>query len=136
MTITEAAELVIQAGALAEGGDVFVLNMGEPIKIIELAKRMVKLSGMEVKDDDNPDGEIEIELTGLRPGEKLYEELLIGENVNSTSHNQIYRAEEDFMHWKELSPLLDKIEDSHRKYDAAKLINLLKEAVSGFEHQK
>ena len=93
MSIPEAAELVIQAGAMGKGGDVFVLDMGEPVNIYELAKRLIKLSGMEVKDEDNPEGEIEIIFTGLRPGEKLYEELF-GDKVSTTEHKQILRAEE------------------------------------------
>ena len=97
MSIPEAAELVIQAGAMGKGGDVFVLDMGEPVKIYELAKRLIKLSGMEVKDELNPDGDIEIILTGLKPGEKLYEELLIGDTVSTTEHRQIFRAEEEFL---------------------------------------
>ena len=85
MSIPEAAQLVIQAGAMGGGGDVFVLDMGKPVKIYDLAKRLISLSGMEVKDDSTPDGDIEIIFTGLRPGEKLYEELLIGDNVSTTS---------------------------------------------------
>ena len=84
MTIPEAAQLVIQAGAMAKGGDVFVLEMGQPVKIMDLARRMIELSGLTVRDDQNPEGDIEIEITGLRPGEKLYEELLIGDNPKST----------------------------------------------------
>ena len=94
MSIPEAAQLVIQAGAMGQGGDVFVLDMGEPVEIYELAKRLINLSGMEVKDEKNPNGDIEIVFTGLRPGEKLYEELLIGDNVSETDHKQILRAEE------------------------------------------
>ena len=86
MTIPEASQLVIQAGAMAKGGDVFVLDMGQSVKIMDLARRMIELSGLTVKDEQNPDGDIEIEITGLRPGEKLYEELLIGDNPKPTSH--------------------------------------------------
>ena len=89
MTRTEAAELVIQAGARGHGGDVFVLDMSEPVRIVDLARRMIHLSGFEVKDDDHPDGDMEISYTGLRPGEKLYEELLIGDNVLPTGHDKI-----------------------------------------------
>ena len=92
MIIPEAAQLVIQAGAMAKGGDVFILDMGQPIKILDLARRMIELSGLTVKDAQNPDGDIEIEISGLRPGEKLYEELLIGENPQHTSHPRILRA--------------------------------------------
>ena len=125
MTITEAAELVIQAGALAEGGDVFVLNMGEPIKIIELAKRMVKLSGMEVKDDDNPDGEIEIELTGLRPGEKLYEELLIGNNPVKTSNPDIFKTFEFHPSADLLNIFFDDIKTNMKKNDLNMMDNII-----------
>jgi FlaA1/EpsC-like NDP-sugar epimerase len=102
MTIPEAAQLVIQAGAMASGGDVFVLDMGEPVKIIDLAKRMVELSGLALKDEANPNGDIEIQVTGLRPGEKLYEELLIGDNPLPTSHARIMKGHEDFLPWAEL----------------------------------
>lgn len=104
MTIPEASQLVIQAGAMARGGDVFVLDMGEPVKIMKLAERMIELSGLSVKNEQNPDGDIEIEITKLRPGEKLYEELLIGSNPDSTSHHRIMKARETFLNW-------DKLED-------------------------
>ena len=103
MTIPEAAQLVIQAGAMAMGGDVFVLDMGEPVRIIDLARRMVELSGLAVLDDANPDGDIAMEVTSLRPGEKLYEELLIGDNPMPTTHPRIMRAEEEFLPWPVLS---------------------------------
>jgi FlaA1/EpsC-like NDP-sugar epimerase len=103
MTIPEAAQLVVQAGAMTEGGDVFVLDMGEPVKIIDLAYRMVELSGLVVKDDNHPHGDIEITVMGLRPGEKLYEELLIGENPQPTAHSRIMKAQEEFLPWDELS---------------------------------
>ncbi|HGP6087983.1 TPA: polysaccharide biosynthesis protein, partial [Vibrio cholerae O1] len=92
MTIPEAAQLVIQAGAMGQGGEVYVLDMGQPVKIIDLAKRMIHLSGLKVRDDEALDGDIAIEVVGLRPGEKLYEELLIGENVEGTPHPLIMRA--------------------------------------------
>ena len=133
MTISEAAELVIQAGALGKGGDVFVLDMGEPVKIIELAEKMIRLSGMEVKDANNPEGEIEISFTGLRPGEKLYEELLIGENILSTSHKQIFRATEDFLPWQELNVFLDRLKEAERISDQDQLRKILQEVVSGFQ---
>jgi len=110
MTIPEAAQLVIQAGAMAKGGDVFVLDMGQPVKILDLAFRMIELSGLTVKDAQNPEGDIEIEITGLRPGEKLYEELLIGENPQLTSHSRIMRAQEKFIPWKVLE---DKLNNLH-----------------------
>ena len=132
MSIPEAAELVIQAGAMGEGGDVFVLDMGEPVKIYELAKRLINLSGMEVKDDDNPEGDIEIIFTGLRPGEKLYEELLIGDNVSTTEHKQILRAEEDFFEASELEIFFESLKEAERKGDVSSLRDILKQVVSGF----
>jgi len=133
MTISEAAELVIQAGALGKGGDVFVLDMGKPVKIMELAEKMIRLSGMEVKDENNPEGEIEISFTGLRPGEKLYEELLIGENILSTSHKQIFRATEDFLPWQELNVFLERLKEAERTSDQHQLRKILQEVVSGFQ---
>jgi FlaA1/EpsC-like NDP-sugar epimerase len=106
MTIPEAAQLVIQAGAMASGGDVFVLDMGEPVKIIDLAKRMVELSGLSLKDAENPNGDMAIAVTGLRPGEKLYEELLIGDNALPTGHPRIMKAHEDFLPWDALQAKL------------------------------
>jgi FlaA1/EpsC-like NDP-sugar epimerase len=110
MTIPEAAQLVIQAGAMAKGGEVFVLDMGESVKIMVLARRMIELSGLTVRDDQNPNGDIEIEITGLRPGEKLYEELLIGDNPKPTSHPRIMKAHEDFMAWPDLESKLRTLE--------------------------
>ena len=135
MTIPEASQLVIQAGALGQGGDVFVLDMGEPIRIVDLAKRMIHLSGLEVKNEDSPDGEIEIKFTGLRPGEKLYEELLIGENVTETIHPRIMRAEEHVIEWNELEQLLASLELAYKNDDFAQIRNLLKQAVTGFNPQ-
>ena len=103
MTIPEASQLVIQAGAMGEGGDVFVLDMGQPVKIYDLAKRMIELSGLSLRDDRTPDGDIEIVITGLRPGEKLYEELLIGDNPMPTDHPRIMKAQEDFLSYSELN---------------------------------
>lgn len=102
MTIPEAAQLVLQAGAMGCGGDVFVLDMGQPVKIIDLARRMVELTGKRVRDADHPDGDIDIVVTGLRPGEKLYEELLIGDNPEPTSHPRIMKAHEDYLTWPPL----------------------------------
>lgn len=132
MSIPEAAELVIQAGALGQGGDVFVLDMGEPVKIYELAKRLINLSGMEVKDEQNPEGDIEIIFTGLRPGEKLYEELLIGDNVNTTIHKQIMRAEEESISADELDMYLQSIKESEKKGDLNALREILKKVVIGY----
>jgi FlaA1/EpsC-like NDP-sugar epimerase len=112
MTIPEAAQLVIQAGAMASGGDVFVLDMGEPVKIIDLARRMVELSGLSVKGPGNPYGDIEIKVTGLRPGEKLYEELLIGDNPLPTLHPRIMKAHEDFLTWEVLHAKMLKLNDA------------------------
>ena len=106
MTIPEAVELVIQAGAMGEGGDVFVLDMGKPIKIYDLAVKMIQLSGLDVLNETNLDGDVEIKFTGLRPGEKLYEELLVGENVVSTESKLIMRATEAMIEWKNLHPCL------------------------------
>jgi len=132
MSIPEAAELVIQAGAMGTGGDVFVLDMGEPVKVLELAKRLISLSGMELKDQDNPNGEIEITFTGLRPGEKLYEELLIGDNVSTTQHKKILRAEEDFLIKQDLEHFLHNIKDAELTNDVVLLKEILKEAIPGF----
>ncbi len=136
MSISEASELVIQAGAMGEGGDVFVLDMGEPVKIFELAKRLIRLSGLELKDENNQEGDIEIEFTGLRPGEKLYEELLIGENVSTTQHKQIFRAEEDTLSKKELQNYLDQLSHAHKNLDVLALKNILQDAVQGFVPEK
>jgi Predicted nucleoside-diphosphate sugar epimerases len=125
MTIPEAAQLVIQAGAMASGGGVFVLNMGSPIKIIDLAKRMVRLSGLTIRDDHNPKGDIEICITGLRPGEKLYEELLIGENVSGTQHPQIMVATEVQLGWSELRKLLVKLDLACHDFNHEQIRELL-----------
>jgi len=109
MTIPEAAQLVIQAGAMASGGDVFVLDMGESVKIMDLARRMIELSGLTVQDEVNPEGDIAIEVTGLRPGEKLYEELLIGDNPMPTQHPRIMKAHEEFLPWPELQAQLTEL---------------------------
>ncbi|MFI3197120.1 MAG: nucleoside-diphosphate sugar epimerase/dehydratase [Methylococcaceae bacterium] len=135
MTIPEASQLVIQAGALSQGGDVFVLDMGEPIRIVDLAKRMIHLSGLQVKDENHPAGEIAISLTGLRPGEKLYEELLIGDNVSETSHPRIMRAEEAVIPWVELEKMLESLEKATHEDDFEQVRDVLKRAVSGFVPQ-
>ena len=132
MSIPEAAELVIQAGAMGVGGDVFVLDMGEPVKIYELAKRLINLSGMELKDDLNPEGEIEIIFTGLRRGEKLFEELLIGDNVSTTEHKQILRAEEDCLSAKELERYIDLVKKAEISRDLVGLKEIFKQVVMGF----
>ena len=133
MTIPEAAQLVIQAGAMASGGDVFVLDMGEPVKIIDLAKRMVELSGLALKDDANPNGDIAISVTGLRPGEKLYEELLIGDNPLPTNHSRIMKAHEDFLPWNELQAKLGDLGLALDANDVPLIRTLLKELVPGYQ---
>ena len=135
MIIPEAVELVIQAGSMGTGGDVFVLNMGKPIKIDTLAKKMVHLSGLEVKDESNPKGDIEIKYTGLRPGEKMYEELLIGDNVSETDNPLIMRAKEDMLVWDDLKPILDGLEQAIEKCDQQMLRELLIKAVPEFKPQ-
>lgn len=135
MTIPEAAELVVQAGALGQGGDVFVLDMGEPVKIIELAKRMIHLSGLSIRDEYNPEGDIEIEITGLRPGEKLYEELLIGENVTDTEHKKIMRAEEEVISWEKLNEFLEQIRLAIDTSSTTKLRQLLINFLPDFKPQ-
>ncbi|MGB4192495.1 MAG: nucleoside-diphosphate sugar epimerase/dehydratase [Limnohabitans sp.] len=133
MTIPEAAQLVIQAGAMASGGDVFVLDMGEPVKIIDLAKRMVELSGLALKDEANPNGDIAIAVTGLRPGEKLYEELLIGDNPLPTSHPRIMKAHEDFLPWEELQAKLGGLGMALDANDVPLIRSLLKDLVPGYQ---
>ncbi|HCY62308.1 MAG TPA: polysaccharide biosynthesis protein [Oxalobacteraceae bacterium] len=135
MTIPEAAQLVLQAGSMGEGGDVFVLDMGEPVKIIDMARRMVHLSGLEVKSDETPDGAIEIQHVGLRPGEKLYEELLIGSNVEGTEHPLIMRAQEAEIPWHLLQELLDKLEAACDRYDHEAVRELLQQMVPGYAPQ-
>lgn len=134
MTIPEAAQLVIQAGAMAKGGDVFILDMGEPVKIVDLAKKLITLSGLSIKNSNNPNGDIEIKFTGLRPGEKLYEELLIGEeNVNKTIHPRILTAQENFLSFTELSSLLDELELACKQSDYAKINEILLKAPTGYK---
>lgn len=132
MTIPEAAQLVIQAGAMAKGGDVFVLDMGKPVRIKDLAEKMIHLMGLIVRDDDNIDGDIEIVYTGLRPAEKLYEELLIGNNVSGTDHAMILRAEEDFVPWPELQNLLNELWEACVELDCEKARRLLLVGVEGY----
>lgn len=134
MTIPEAAQLVIQAGAMGKGGDVFVLDMGEPVRIADLARRMVHLMGLVVKDQQHPDGDIEIAFSGLRPGEKLYEELLIGENVRHTAHPRIMAADEMSLSWKEITELLRQLEHHCDNFAVAQIVQLITEAPTGFHH--
>ncbi|WP_432240577.1 polysaccharide biosynthesis protein [Herbaspirillum robiniae] len=135
MTIPEAAQLVIQAGAMATGGDVFLLDMGEPMRIIDLAQRMVQLSGLRLKNETNPDGDIEIVITGLRPGEKLYEELLIGDNPEPTQHPRIMKAHEDCMEWPTLEKEMERLQDAMKQGDIIKVRKLLALLVAGYQPQ-
>lgn len=132
MTIPEAASLVIQAGAMGKGGDVFVLDMGDPVKIYDLAVKMVHLSGLTVRNEKNPDGDIEIKVTGLRPGEKLYEELLIGENVHGTTHPRIMTATEIMIEWDKLSEILDQLDKLCAEYKIDEIRELLMRSSTGF----
>ncbi len=132
MTIPEAAQLVIQAGSMGLGGDVFVLDMGEPVKIVELAEKMIHLSGLSVRSDKNPHGDIAIEFTGLRPGEKLYEELLIGDNVVATQHPMIMSANEDYLAWDLLKVKLAELLAAVERDDYNRVRQLLGETVSGY----
>jgi len=133
MTVTEAVELTIQAGAMGTGGDVFVLDMGKPVKIKELAEKLIRLSGLKVKDEISPEGDIEIKYTGLRAGEKLYEELLIGDNVSETENPLIMRAKEDMYNWVDLKIMLDNLLTSNNNSEQLKSREILKQLVSGFK---
>ncbi|MGL6002504.1 MAG: polysaccharide biosynthesis protein [Plesiomonas sp.] len=133
MTIPEASQLVIQAGAMGKGGDVFVLDMGDPVKIYDLAKRMIRLSGLTVRNENNPEGDIAIEVTGLRPGEKLYEELLIGDSVKGTTHPRIMTANEVMLNWAELSVLLKQLDEACHDFDHEKIRQLLLKAPAAFQ---
>lgn len=132
MTIPEAAQLVIQAGALGKGGDVFVLDMGKPVKITDLAENLIHLSGLEVKSESNPHGDIEIQFTGLRPGEKLYEELLIGEEVQETAHERIMTATEISLNHEEYEQLLSEFDQACHDFDHQRIRQLLLDAPTGF----
>ena len=133
MTIPEAAQLVIQASAMAVGGDVFVLDMGEPVRIHDLAVKMIYLSGLLVKDEAHPHGDIEIKVTGLRPGEKLYEELLIGDNPQPTAHPKIMKAHEEFLSWSDLQQELEKLNVALDACDAQLIRTMLKKLVPGYQ---
>ncbi|ROM71247.1 hypothetical protein BK654_09425 [Pseudomonas brassicacearum] len=132
MTIPEAAQLVIQAGSMGQGGDVFVLDMGEPVRIVELAQKMIHLSGLSVRTEKNPQGDIAIKFTGLRPGEKLYEELLIGDNVSATPHPMIMSANEDHLPWDVLKMRLSDLLVAVEEDDYARVRQLLRDTVSGY----
>jgi FlaA1/EpsC-like NDP-sugar epimerase len=135
MTIPEAAQLVLQAGAMASGGEVFVLDMGEPVRIMDLARRMAELSGFSVCDEANPDGDIAITITGLRPGEKLYEELLIGDNPSATAHARIMKAHEHFLCWQELEPHLERLRRAIDSGDVGDIKAVLQTCVHGYGPQ-
>ena len=132
MTIPEAAQLVIQAGSMGQGGDVFVLDMGEPVRIVELAEKMIHLSGLSIRSDKNLHGDIEIEFTGLRPGEKLYEELLIGDNVVATQHPMIMSANEELLSWDELKCCLNNLLEAVDQDDYTRVRQMLRDTVSGY----
>lgn len=132
MTIPEASQLVLQAGSMGRGGEVFVLDMGEPVKIADLARKMIHLMGLEEKTDETPDGDIEVVYTGLRPGEKLYEELLIGDNPQGTAHPRIMMAREVFMPWEELRVTLNTLTRASQDFDCKKIIETLKAAPTGY----
>ena len=132
MTIPEAAQLVLQAGAMAHGGEVFVLDMGQPVRIMDLARRMVQLSGLTLRDDHHPAGDVEIKVTGLRPGEKLYEELLIGDNPEGTVHERIMKAREHYVPWSQFSPVLVAMRTAAEEADEFSIKEILREQVHGY----
>jgi len=132
MTIPEASQLVLQAGSMGQGGEVFVLDMGEPVKIADLARRMIHLMGLEEKTEDDPEGDIEIRFTGLRPGEKLFEELLIGDDPQGTVHPRILMAREASMHWDQVEEALSQLQRASETFDCAALIEVLKNAKTGY----
>ena len=132
MTIPEASQLVLQAGSMGQGGEVFVLDMGEPVKIVDLARKMIHLMGLSEKTDENPDGDIELRFSGLRPGEKLFEELLIGDNPQGTSHPRIMMAREVSMPWTEVETLLKKLSLASQNFDCARIAELIREAPTGY----
>ncbi|MCU7835153.1 MAG: polysaccharide biosynthesis protein [gamma proteobacterium symbiont of Taylorina sp.] len=136
MTIPEASQLVLQAGSLAQGGDVFVLDMGEAIKIVDLAKKMIHLSGYEVQDESNPDGDISIEYTGLRPGEKLYEELLIGDNVSATEHPRIMRAEEKMLPLAVMDDKMALLDEACNDFNISWVREILLDSETGYVPDK
>ena len=133
MTITEASQLVIQAGAMAEKCEVFVLEMGESIKIKDLIDKMIKLSGLSIKDDKNLDGDIEIKITGLRPGEKLYEELLLGDNPQPTIHEKIQKAKDPFISFSKLKIDLDHLSNLIEENKVEEVKNILTNLVPSYQ---
>jgi FlaA1/EpsC-like NDP-sugar epimerase len=135
MTIPEAAQLVLQAARMSQGGEVFILDMGQPVKILDLAKRLIDLSGLSLRDDQNPQGDIAIQVTGLRPGEKLYEELLIGDNPESTNHPRIMKARENFIGWNQLELQLAQLSEAMSINDESAIKDNLKALVAGYVSQ-
>lgn len=136
MTIPEAAQLVIQAGAMAKGGEVFLLDMGKEVKILDLARRIIRLSGLKERTEQYPDGDITIEYTGLRPGEKLYEELLIADKPEPTAHPRIFHAHEDKVSWDEYQQIVDNVTTACNRRDVKRIHTLLKDYVDGFKHNE
>jgi FlaA1/EpsC-like NDP-sugar epimerase len=133
MTVQEAAQLVIQAGSMAQGGDVFVLDMSEPIRIVDLARKMVHLMGFAVRDEKDYNGDVPIEYIGLRAGEKLHEELLVSESVTGTEHPKIMRAQEEALDWSVLEPYLDRLEAACQRIDLDEIKDILLATIEGFE---
>ena len=135
MTIPEAAQLVIQAGAMAKGGEVFLLDMGEPVRILDLAKRMIHLSGLQVKNEQNPNGDISVEFSGLRPGEKLYEELLIDSDAEKTAHPRIFKANENCLLWPELEKMLETLQQACEQRNLPQVYSILSDHVQGYSNK-
>jgi FlaA1/EpsC-like NDP-sugar epimerase len=131
MSIPEAVQLILQAGAMGQGGDVFVLDMGEPVRIADLARNMIRLAGRTIRDAQTPDGDIEIAFTVLRPGEKMFEELVIGDGTEKTRHPGILRASEGFLAWKDLEPVLQRLEAAVSQHDAAQVRQLVGVVAAG-----
>lgn len=133
MTPQEASQLVIQAGALGSSADIFLLDMGKPVKVYELAKDMIQLSGKSVKDEKNPDGDIEIKFSGLRPGEKLYEELLIDDRSEPTEHRKIFKANERFLKWEDIKTHLEKLNQAITDNNEEQVRQIFYDSVDGFK---
>jgi FlaA1/EpsC-like NDP-sugar epimerase len=136
MLIPEAAQLVIQAGAMAQGGEVFVLDMGEPIKIVDLARTMIEMAGLQEKNEQNPDGDIELRFVGLRPGEKLYEELLIGNEAAPSEHPRIMRTTEYSLPYETLDQLIENLMDACRSNDNERIKSVMRNVVREYSIQQ
>ena len=134
MTIEEASQLVIQAGSMGKDGEIFLLDMGEPVKVLDLARNMIRLSGMSIKDDQNPEGDIEIIYTGLRPGEKLYEELLINSESENTAHEKIMKARDKFLDWDIINNYLGHLEKSLEKENYEEIKKVFVKCVDGYSN--